>query len=103
MICETRALSGTAETPALPIKGLILLPSLRNKFINFTNKIPPAVAMIKERAPNANIPKDCDVKNVVACVEAPTVKPIRIVTISISEPLAVSANRFPSYKLQAFH
>ncbi len=51
------------------------------------------MAIIKEAAPNAKIPTDFGVKKVVACVEAPTVSPIKIVTMSIIGPLAVSAKR----------
>ena len=90
---ETRALSGTAETPALPMSGLILLPSFRNRLKNFTNSTPPQVAITNEIAPSTKMPIDLAVRKVVACVEAPTVKPIRIVTMSMSGPFAVSAKR----------
>jgi hypothetical protein len=64
--CETLALSGTAETPAFPISGLILLPSLRNKLRNLTNSTPPVVAITNDAAPRIKIKIDFGVKNVVA-------------------------------------
>jgi hypothetical protein len=92
IICDTLALSGTADTPAFPISGLIFLSSLKKRFINFTNSTPPKVAIINDTAPSVNMPIDCGVRNVVACVDAPTVSPIKIVTISISCFDAVSAS-----------
>jgi len=90
--CETLALSGTAETPAFPINGLIFCPSFRKRLIILTNITPPKVATINEMAPIIKISSDFAVKKVVAWVEAPTVSPIRMVTISIRGPLAVSAS-----------
>ena len=92
--CTTLALSGTADTPAAPTSGLILLPSLINKFITLANMIPPAVAIIKDKAPSTKINIDSLVRNTSACVEAPTVSPNKMVTISIRDVLAVSAKRF---------
>jgi hypothetical protein len=40
-ICDTLALSGTAETPAEPIKGFILFSSDKNKFIDFAFLLKP--------------------------------------------------------------
>ena len=51
-VSETLAESGTAETPALPISGFILCPSLRNRFINFAKSTPLNVAMTKEMRPS---------------------------------------------------
>ena len=61
--------------------------------VHMANKTPPAVATIKEKAPNTKMRIDSGVRKVEACVEAPTVTPSRIVTISIIEVRAVSANR----------
>ena len=63
---ETRAESGTAETPALPISGLILLPSLRNKLKNLTNKTPQVVAITNDNAPSKKIFTDPQTKNLSA-------------------------------------
>ena len=51
------------------------------------------VAMINERAPSPKIISDFGVRNVWAWVLAPTVKPSRIVTMSISACLADTAKR----------
>ena len=91
---DTRAASGTAETPAFPIRGLILFSSLQNKFMNFTNNTPHVVATMKEKRPNAKILTELPVRNTFACVEHPTVTPMRIVTTSMSGPRAVSASLF---------
>ena len=89
--CEIRAESGTAETPALPINGLILLPFFK-KILNILTKITPdAVAMMNDNAPRAKILIESSVRNSEACVEAPTVRPNRIVIVSINGPLAVLA------------
>ena len=61
--------------------------------MNLTKRIPAQVAIINESAPIKNILRESIFKNVVACVEIPTVNPRRIVTISINGPLAVSARR----------
>ena len=51
------------------------------------------VAITNDAAPNPNIITDLGVRNVVACVEAPTVRPNNMVTISIKELAAVLAKR----------
>ena len=91
---ETRAASGTADTPALPIRGLILLPSLQNRFISFAQHTPPKVATTNDAAPRQKMMSESVVRNTSACVDAPTVRPSNIVTISISELAAVLARRF---------
>ena len=65
---------------------------LRNRLKNLTKRIPQIVAITKENAPNAKIFTESPVRNSVACVEAPTVTPSNMVTISMSGPLAVSAS-----------
>ena len=59
-----------------------------------TNSTPPIVAMKNEHAPSTKIPSVLGVRKTDACVEAPTVMPIRIVMMSISWLLAVVARRF---------
>ena len=61
--------------------------------MNLANIMPPAVAKTNEKAPSAKISIELGVRNTSAWVEAPTVRPISIVTISIREVLAVSARR----------
>lgn len=91
-IWDTLALSGTAETPAFPINGLSLCPSLRKRFMNLTKSTPEAVAIINDRSPNPKIFNELVDRNLSACVDAPTVRPIRMVTTSIRGPRAVSAS-----------
>ena len=55
--------------------------------------IPPAVATINDKAPSTKIRIDSPVRKTSACVEAPTVRPRIIVTISIRAFLEVSAKR----------
>ncbi len=69
------------------------MPSFRKRLKNFTNKTPAAVAITKDNAPKINIYTDVSCRNLSACVEAPTVRPIRMVMTSMSGPLAVSARR----------
>ena len=88
----TLALSGTAETPAAPIRGLILLSPFKKRFINLAKRRPPIVAITNETAPRPNIIKESLVMNMSAWVEAPTVTPNNMVTMSISFVRAVSAN-----------
>ena len=61
--CEIRAESGTADTPALPINGLILLPFLRKRLKILTKITPDAVAMINDSAPRAKILMESSVRN----------------------------------------
>ena len=70
-------------------------------FINLANKTPVAVAIPNEKAPNANILIELEVKKPIftpstiltACVDAPTQSPKTIVIISIKEFEAVLAKR----------
>ena len=71
-----RADPGTAETPALPISGLILLPSLRKRFRSLTNNTPAQVAMINARAPSPKIFTEAVVRKVV-----PGVKPLPLIPV----------------------
>ncbi len=89
--CETRADAGTADTPALPIRGFILF--LVKRFIILAKITPVAVATEKAAAPIRNILIVAGVKNTSAVVFAPTVKPISTVTTSISTVLADWARR----------
>ena len=49
---------------------------------------------MNDKAPNPKINNDSFVRNTSACVEAPTVRPNNIVTISMRALLAVLARRF---------
>jgi hypothetical protein len=64
----------------------------RKRFITLAKMTPPAVATINERAPRMKIRIDSGERKTSACVEAPTVRPRMMVTISMSELRAVSAN-----------
>ena len=59
-ICYSLAI-GTAETPAEPMRGLIL--SLLKRFINLASKTPPAVPIEKATSPKTNIPIVSNRKN----------------------------------------
>ena len=50
-----RAAIGTADTPALPMSGLIFLSFGRNRFMIFTKPTPLIVATKKAPAPMAKI------------------------------------------------
>ena len=93
-VSETRAASGTAETPALPMRGLIFLPSGRNRFMNLAKLTPKVVAITKDARPRPKMRTERPVRNTSAWVDAPTVRPMSVVTTSISDPPAVAARRF---------
>ena len=90
-IWQTRAESGTADTPAAPMMGLILF--LLKRFMALADNTPAAVAMAKAAAPRTKISKESGVRNLEASVEVPTVKPKSMVTMSIKAVRAVFANR----------
>ena len=75
------------------MRGLILLPAFRNRFMNLAKRTPQQVAMTNEMRPNAKILMERPLRKTSACVEAPTVSPIRVVTTSMRGPLAVCARR----------
>jgi hypothetical protein len=81
--CDTRAAIGTAETPADPIRGLILL--FKNRFINLAINTPDAVDTAKAAKPKAIIPRVSAARKYSALAVAPTVIPKKIVTILIRE------------------
>ena len=62
-VCEIRAASGTADTPELPINGLILFSFGRMRLNNFTKRTPDVVAILNDRAPNMKINTESNVKN----------------------------------------
>src|SRR5690554_617085 len=80
---DTRAAIGTADTPAEPINGLILLLVL-NLFITLAMITPMAVPMLNATMPKDKIPKVFIFRNDSAESLDPTVKPKPIVTILIS-------------------
>ena len=90
--CDTRAASGTADTPALPISGFMRFSFLQKRFIILAMPTPPIVAIMNDRSPRRKIMIESLVRNTSACVEHPTVTPIRMVTTSMSGPRAVSAS-----------
>lgn len=93
MLFEIRAHIGTALTPALPISGFIFLCLGRKMFMNFTKRIPVDEAMMNAKAPRRNMNTVFIVKNSLACVEHPTVRPRRTTTTSLRALPAVFANR----------
>ena len=88
-----RADIGTADTPALPISGLSFLLFGNTRLNNLTNNTPDADAMMNAMKPRKKIPIVSRVRNSDACVEAPTVIPRSIVTMSVNALLAVLAKR----------
>ncbi len=58
-----------------------------------TKSTPVAVAITKEKAPKQKMRMEAGLRKLVAWVEAPTVRPMRIVTMSMSGPEAVLARR----------
>ena len=75
------------------MSGLILLSFFKKRLNIFTKSTPEAVAIKKDAAPRPKIHKESVVRNSEACVEAPTVRPNKMVMVSISGPLAVLAKR----------
>ena len=75
------------------MSGLILWSPLRNRFQIFTKRTPQVVAITNDSRPRTKIFTELPLRNLSACVEAPTVRPISVVTTSISGPRAVSARR----------
>ncbi len=84
---------GTADTPALPISGLIFLAWGKKRLNSFTKSTPDAEALTKAMKPSMKMKIVSLVRNVEACVEAPTVIPRRIVTTSVRALEAVFAKR----------
>ena len=87
---ETLAAIGTADTPAEPIRGLILPPE--SLYITFPSSTPPAVPIENAIRPSAIIIRVLSVKKLSAVAVAPTTVPSMMVTIFISSLEAV----FPS-------
>jgi len=89
-MCATLAESGTAETPAAPIKGFTF--SLLNTFISLANVTPAAVAKLNATHPIAKIFIESGFKKTAALVDAPTPKPMKMVQMSSSADDAVLAS-----------
>ena len=68
--------------------------SFRKRFMNLAPSRPPAVATQNEAAPRTKILMELEVRNTEACVEAPTVRPKMMVTMSIKGLEAVFCKRF---------
>ena len=75
---------GTAETPAEPIRGLIF--SFKNRFITFTVSIPPTVQTAKSARPRPKMNRGFQLRNLSACMVAPTEMPRNMVTIFMRAP-----------------
>ena len=88
-----RADMGTADTPALPISGLIFLSFGRSRLKSLTKSTPDDEAIMKAMNPRKKMNIVCGVRNCEACVDAPTVIPRSIVTMSVSALEAVLARR----------
>ena len=74
-------------------EGLILLPSLRKRLNSLTKSTPADVAITNESAPSEYADTLYGQEGGGLCREAPTVRPMSIVTMSMSGPLAVLAKR----------
>ena len=90
-LLATRAAIGTAETPAAPIKGLILF--LENRFISFAISTPVIVPIPNATIPKPNIPRVSPTKNSSATNLEPTDKPRNMVAVLIKAFCAVSDRR----------
>ncbi|MNY15358.1 hypothetical protein D3C86_1485670 [compost metagenome] len=88
---DTRAAIGTADTPAEPINGLILL--LLNMFINLAINTPAAVPAQNASIPSSRMPRVFSCRKESAESFEPTVRPRKMVTILISALREVSARR----------
>ena len=86
--CDTLAAIGTAETPAEPIRGLILPPVRWQR--SLPKSTPAAVATAKAIRPRPTILSVSSLRNASAEVVAPTEVPRRITTMYIRALLAVS-------------
>ena len=86
--CDTLAAIGTAETPAEPIRGLILPPVRWQR--SLPKSTPAAVATAKAISPSPTILRVSNLRNASAEVVAPTEVPRRITTMYIRALLAVS-------------
>ena len=84
---------GTADTPALPMSGLIFFDLGNTRLNSLTKHTPDAEAMMNAMKPRQKMKMVSLVRNVVAWVEAPTVMPRRIVTMSVRALDAVFARR----------
>ena len=90
-LLETLAAIGTAETPADPIRGLILL--VEKRFMIFAMITPAAVPNENAKSPSTIIPSVSRLRNLSADSLLPTPSPRKIVTILISAFCAVSLHR----------
>ncbi len=97
---------GTADTPAAPIKGLVLPPEKR--ISSLPKSTPAAVPKANARTPKTKIMIVLVVRKVSALAVAPTVTPRKMVTMLISSFWAVllkrsvtpdSRRKFPNIKL----
>ena len=75
------------------MRGLIFFPGRRKRLNSFTESTPALEAMINAQKPRPNIRRVSVVRNLSAWVDAPTVSPRRIVTMSVIAFEAVFASR----------
>ena len=81
---------GAAGVSAVPLAARVCqVEGAKADPSNFANKTPEPVAIQKAIAPKPKILSDSGVKNLSAWVDAPTVKPKIITTVSITTVLAV--------------
>ena len=88
---ETRAAIGTAETPAEPISGLILV--VLKRFMILAMMIPAAVPPENATMPSARMPRVFICRKASADSLEPTVRPSAMVMMLISALREVSARR----------
>ena len=90
-IWDTRAAIGTAETPAEPIKGLMVLPQAL--FMILAVNSPPMVEMMKAAKPQKMIRMVSSRRKLAAEAVAPTEIPRKMVTMFMSSFWAVLERR----------
>ena len=92
-LLETRAAIGTAETPAEPMSGLILLSFDEKTFMSFAMRTPAAVPTQNAQRPSARIASVVPERNFSHASLEPTESPSMIVTMLQSAFDIVSAMR----------
>src|SRR5690625_6339648 len=73
---------GTADTPAEPMRGLILC--LEKRFMNLAMSTPPAVPIANATTPNTKMPSVRGSRKMSAASLHPTAKPKKMVVILIN-------------------
>ena len=91
MVWDTRAAIGTADTPAEPMRGLILPPE--SLYMSLPTSRPPMVENAKAHRPSTTIFRVLAVRNWEPAVVAPTEMPRKMVTMFIRAFCTVSLRR----------